>query len=68
MRRIDRGSLKPRIVRLAGLKRTGSTAQLSLRLGISRRSVKRLVSEIRYDGLNISYSKFLETYIIKNER
>jgi biotin operon repressor len=64
MRRIDRGSLKPRIVRLAGLKRTGSTSELSLRLGISRRSVKRLVSEIRDDGLNISYNKFLGTYIL----
>ena len=50
MSRIDRENLKVRILRLAGSKSTGSPDRLALLLGISPRSVKRIVSEIREEG------------------
>ncbi len=67
MARINRANLKVRILRLAGLKSTGSPDELACRLGISKRSVKRIVSEIREDGQMVRYSRLRKTYVTEKE-
>jgi hypothetical protein len=63
MTRINRENLKIRILRLASLKSTGSPADLAVRLDISERSVKRIVSEIRGQGKEIRYSSMRKSYV-----
>ena len=67
MTRINREHLKVRILKLATLKSTGSPADLAIRLDISERSVKRIVSEIREQGKNIKYSPLRESYVTEIE-
>jgi len=67
MTRINRENLKVRILRLADLKSTGSPDDLAFRLGISKRSVKRIVSEIRYEGLKIKYCHLRKSYVTEKE-
>jgi transcription initiation factor IIE alpha subunit len=67
MSRFDRENLKIRILKLVDLKSTGSPEDLAYRLGISKRSVKRLVSEIREDGQRIKYCQIIESYVNENE-
>jgi biotin operon repressor len=67
MTRINRENLKVRILKLADLKSTGSPDELAFRLGISKRSVKRIVSEIRENGQNIRYSPLRRSYVTEKE-
>lgn len=67
MARINRANLKVRILKLADLKSTGSPDELACRLGISKRSVKRIVSEIREGGLMVRYSRLRKTYVTEKE-
>jgi hypothetical protein len=67
MTRINRENLKVRILRLASLKSTGSPADLAVRLDISERSVKRIVSEIRGQGKEIRYSSMRKSYVTELE-
>ena len=67
MSRIDRENLKVRIIRLADLQSTGSPSDLALKLGISYRSVKRIVREIRGDGFLIRYCPIRKTYVTEKE-
>ncbi len=63
MKRSERNNLKQRILRLAGLKCTGSPSDLALKLEISERSVKRIVSELREDGKEIRFSQVNRSYV-----
>ena len=64
MNRFRRETLKSRILRLAGLKGTGTPAELAVKLDISERSVKRMVKEIRDTGISIRYNITRESYVI----
>ncbi len=67
MTRFRRETVKSRILRLAGLKGTGTPAELALKLEISERSVKRIVKEIREDGIYIRYNSTRESYVIEEK-
>ncbi|HBC79636.1 MAG TPA: hypothetical protein DCZ51_13455 [Bacteroidales bacterium] len=67
MTRIYRENLKVRILKLADLKSTGSPDELAFRFGISKRSVKRIVGEIREDGLSIRYCPLRRSYVTEKE-
>ena len=67
MSRIDRENLKVRILRLAGSKSTGYPDNLALLLGISPRSVKRIVSEIREEGQEIRFCPLRGSYVTEKE-
>jgi transcription initiation factor IIE alpha subunit len=67
MSRINRENLKVRILKLAYLKSTGSPDDLACRFGISKRSVKRIVSEIREDGQMIRYCPIRRSYVTEKE-
>jgi len=62
MAKKDKDVLKERISRLAGLKSTGTPAELAARLDISERSVKRLISEMRKSGKDIKFSQIRNSY------
>jgi biotin operon repressor len=63
MNNLDKKNFKIRLLKLALLKSTGTPADLAFRFGISDRSVKRIVSELRDEGVNIKYSKSSMTYL-----
>ncbi|MDP4224238.1 MAG: hypothetical protein Q8868_13100 [Bacteroidota bacterium] len=67
MAKLNREYLTVCILRLADLKYTGSPAELAFRLGISERSVKRIVGEMRKGGHRIRYSPSNGSYIRENE-
>ena len=67
MNRLERNNLKVRILRLADLQSTGRPADLAERFGLSIRSVKRYVSEIRDDGYFIRYCPYRQTYVTEKE-
>lgn len=66
MTRINKENLKVRILKLARLKGTGSPAELASRFEISERSVKRIVSEIRESGNQITYCQSRRSYVAEN--
>jgi len=60
--------MKSRILRLAGLKGTGTPAELAVKLDISERSVKRIVKEIREEGIYIRYNSTRKSYVIDEKK
>lgn len=64
MNKFQKDTIKARIIRLATLRGTGTPDQLANRFEIAKRSVKRIVMEIRKDGFDIRYSRVLGSYVI----
>jgi len=56
-----------RVLSLIRTKATGSTEQLAARLGISKRSVERIMSDLRDDGFPIEYCKNNHHYYFAGE-
>lgn len=68
MNKFERACIKSRIIKLAGLRGTGTPADLAYRFETSERSVKRLVRELRGEGYNIYYDHNCVSYVLrKNE-
>ena len=63
MNKFQKETLKKRLLKLAMLKSTGAPAELALRFEISERSVKRLVRELRDDGIYLVYSQSRQSYV-----
>ena len=63
MNRFQKQVFKARLLKLAKLKSTGGPADLASRFEISERTVKRMVSEIREEGINIRYCKSRGSYV-----
>ncbi len=67
MTRIYRENLKVRILKLADMQSTGSPDDLAFRFSVSKRTVKRIVNEIRGEGFNIRYSPSKKSYVTEKE-
>jgi biotin operon repressor len=63
MNKFHKENLKVRLLKLAILKSTGAPADLALKFEISERSVKRIVKEIREEGVDIRYSQLRRSYV-----
>jgi hypothetical protein len=63
MNNLDKKNFKIRLLKLALLKSTGTPADLAFRFEISERSIKRIVSELRVEGVNIKFSQPAITYL-----
>jgi biotin operon repressor len=63
MNKFQRETLKVRLIKLANLKSTGTPADLAFRFEISERSVKRIVKEIRDEGIDIRFSQTRGSYV-----
>jgi len=64
MNKIQREGLKEAILSLAALKGTGTPVSMARRYGISTRTIKRMVRELRREGHNIWYSIHRRTYVL----
>jgi biotin operon repressor len=67
MNKFQKETLKKRLLKLATLKSTGAPAELALRFEISERSVKRIVKEIRAEGVDISYNQWRRSYVTEKD-
>lgn len=56
-------NLKDRLLRLIRLRCTGTPAELAVKLGISERSIKRMIGVLRDEGMEINYSPSRRSYI-----
>lgn len=67
MNKLQRATFKVRIIKLASLRSTGPPAELAMRFEIGERSVKRLVKEIREEGIELRYSQLMRSYVTKED-
>jgi hypothetical protein len=67
MNKFQRQTLKSRLIKLAKLKCTGPPAVLALQFEISERSIKRLVKEMRDEGVDIKYCLSRRSYVTTEE-
>jgi hypothetical protein len=67
MNKFQRHALKLRLLKLASLRSTGAPADLALRFDVSERSIKRLIKEMRDEGMDIRYSQSRRSYITDHE-
>jgi DNA-binding Lrp family transcriptional regulator len=67
MNKFQKETLKNRFLKLLALKSTGPPADLAFRFDISERSVKRIVKEIRDQGIVIRYSQLRRSYVTEEE-
>jgi biotin operon repressor len=63
MNRFQKEALKDRLLKLAALQSTGAPADLASRFEISERHVKRIIREIRDNGIKIRYSQSIRSYV-----
>lgn len=67
MNKFQKEAYKLRLLKLANLKSTGAPGELALRFDISERSIKRIVREIRDEGINLRYSTVRRSYVTEEE-
>ena len=63
----EEAKLRERIHQLVRLKATGRPKQPARRLGISKRSLSRILNEMREDGFPIAYDRKRERYYYETE-
>jgi DNA-binding Lrp family transcriptional regulator len=64
MKKFDKACLKVRIHKLALLKGTGTPAEMADRFEISERSVKRIIKEMRDEGIHLRYDYIRISYVL----
>jgi biotin operon repressor len=67
MNKHQRQSIKARLIKLADLKCTGAPSELALKLEVSERTIKRMIKEIRDEGIDISYSLARQSYVTNKD-
>lgn len=67
MNKFQKETLKLRLLKLAMLKSTGAPAELAERFEISERSVKRLIKEMREEGIDLRYSYSRQSYVTEKD-
>jgi biotin operon repressor len=67
MNRFEKQTFKSRLLKLAKLKGTGTPSDLADRFEISERTIKRLVKELRDEGINIWYSPSVMSYVTEEK-
>jgi len=63
MNKFQKETLRLRLLKLVTLKSTVAPCELTLRFEISERSVKRIVKEIREEGVDIRYNQWRRSYV-----
>lgn len=64
MKKLEKTSIKRRILQLARLKSTGPPADLADKFEISERSVKRIIREMRNEGEVLKYDYSSMSYVV----
>jgi len=68
MNKFEKTCIKERILQLVRLRATGTPAELAMKMEISERSIKRIISELRASGKNIWYDYNCISYISEENR
>jgi DNA-binding Lrp family transcriptional regulator len=63
MNKLEKDCIKIRILKLARLKCTGTPADLGEKFEISERSVKRIIREMREEGVNLHFDYARVSYV-----
>jgi DNA-binding Lrp family transcriptional regulator len=63
MNKFEKACIKGRILKLAGLKCTGTPADLATKFEISERSVKRIIKEMREEGNSLRFDYARISYV-----
>jgi DNA-binding Lrp family transcriptional regulator len=63
MNKFEKACFKERIIRLVKLKSTGTPSQLAQKFEISERSVKRIIRELKADGMVTRFDHDRISYI-----
>jgi hypothetical protein len=63
MNKLKKEAFKDRLLKLAALQCTGTPGDLASKFEISERHVKRIVKEIRDEGISIRYCASARSYI-----
>ncbi|WP_407660167.1 HTH domain-containing protein [Marinifilum fragile] len=64
MKTSDNPEVRNRILKLAKNHASGTPEQLASKLGCSGRTINRIIADMRNEGINIAYSRTLESYIL----
>jgi len=64
MNKLERACIKGRILQLAKLKSTGTPSELAMKFEISVRSIKRIIRELKDEGLNLKYDYNSVSYVL----
>jgi biotin operon repressor len=67
MNKFQRQTLKSRLIKLAKLRSTGPPAELACTFETSERSIKRIVKEMRDEGIDITYCYSRRSYVTSEE-
>jgi predicted DNA-binding transcriptional regulator YafY len=67
MNRFEKQTFKSRLLKLARLKGTGTPSDLADRFEISERTIKRIVKELRDEGINIWYCPSVMSYVTEEK-
>jgi len=67
MKKFDKACIKVRIHKLALLKGTGTPAALAAKFEISERSVKRIIGEMRNEGIDLRYDYIRISYVLSEK-
>jgi hypothetical protein len=65
MNKFEKTCIKGRIQKLALLKATGTPAELAAKFDISERSVKRIISEMRNEGIDLRFDYVRISYVLR---
>lgn len=68
MTRLEKEDMKVRILRLASLRSTGKPSELASKMGISERTIKRIIREIRNDGTDIWFHQGSGSYVTSEKK
>ena len=67
MNKFEKDCVRTSVIKLASLKATGNPSELASRFGISIRTVKRIVKELRDQGINIYFDHASDSYVLKKD-
>ena len=67
MNKSKKETYKARLLKLASLKSTGAPSDLATRFEMSERSIKRIVREIRNEGIDIRYCQIRRSYVTEEK-
>jgi len=67
MNKYQKQTLKARLLKLADMKCTGAPSELAAKMDVSERTIKRVIKEIREDGIEITYSVVRQSYVTNKD-
>ena len=68
MNKFEKACIKERLIKLCRLRSTGTPAQLASKFEISERTVKRLIRELKDEGMDLRYDHGSVSYVYEKNQ